>query len=60
MIGSTRESVTIALGQLQAERHLRVGRRTIVLVNLQRLARTVNVPVPVLGARYAAAVVENR
>ncbi|TVS14836.1 MAG: Crp/Fnr family transcriptional regulator [Planctomycetaceae bacterium] len=60
MIGSTRESVTIALGELQAERYLRVGRRKIVLVNLERLARTVNAAVPIPGSRYATAAVENR
>ncbi len=60
MIGSTRESVTIALGELQAERHLRVGRRKIVLVNLERLARSVNAAIPVPGSRYATAAVENR
>jgi CRP/FNR family transcriptional regulator, cyclic AMP receptor protein len=54
MIGSTRESVTIALGELQAEKHLRVGRRTIVLVDLERLAQSVNAPVPVPGLRHAA------
>ena len=55
MIGSTRESVTIALGELQGEKHLRVGRRTIVLVDLERLARSVSAPVPVPGGRYATA-----
>ena len=42
IIGSTRETVTVVLGELQNEGHLRVGRRKITLRNLQRLADTVN------------------
>jgi hypothetical protein len=50
MIGSTRESVTIALGELQAARHVRVGRRKIALVDLERLARSVNAVPPRLSS----------
>lgn len=38
VIGSTRETVTIVLGELQAEGTLRVGRRKIVLTAADRLA----------------------
>ncbi|MHC4401966.1 MAG: Crp/Fnr family transcriptional regulator [Planctomycetota bacterium] len=46
IIGSTRESVTIVLGELQAEGLLRVGRRRVFLTDPERLARTVNVSPP--------------
>lgn len=49
LIGSTRESVTIALGELQAEKCLRVGRRRIVLTNLEALAHGVHLPSPAVG-----------
>ncbi len=38
VIGSTRETVTIVLGELQAEGALQVGRRKIVLIDADRLA----------------------
>ena len=41
IIGSTRETVTVTLGQLQAEGSLRLGRRKITLTNLQGLAQSV-------------------
>lgn len=50
MIGSTRESVTIVLGELQAEKLLRVGRRKIVITSLERMAGSVNASPPRLGA----------
>ncbi|MHC4181446.1 MAG: Crp/Fnr family transcriptional regulator [Planctomycetota bacterium] len=40
IIGSTRETVTIALGELQAEGCLRLGRRRIVLTDPGGLARS--------------------
>lgn len=46
IIGSTRETVTIVLGELQAEGCLRVGRRKIVLTDPQRLAESVNATPP--------------
>jgi len=55
LIGSTRESVTIALGELQAEKCLRVGRRRIVLTNLEALARAVDAPSRSLASVHHAA-----
>lgn len=46
LIGSTRESVTIVLGELQAEKFLRVGRRRIVLTNPHDLARSIHASLP--------------
>ena len=46
IIGSTRETVTVVLGELQGEGRLKLGRRKIVLVDIEELARSVNVPVP--------------
>lgn len=46
LIGSTRETVTVILGQLKAERSVEGGRRKIVLTNPQRLARSVNRKAP--------------
>jgi len=42
IIGSTRETVTVLLGELQAEGWLRLGRRKIVLTDLSRLANSVH------------------
>ena len=44
LIGSTRESVTLILGELQAEKRLHVGRKRIVLTNREALAHGVNLP----------------
>lgn len=46
IIGSTRETVTVLLGELQAEGRLRLGRRRITLTDMPQLAETVNLPVP--------------
>ncbi len=46
VIGSTRETVTITLGELQAEGHLRVGRQKIVLTDPRQLAQSVHVRPP--------------
>ena len=46
IIGSTRETVTVVLGELQAEGTIKIGRRRIVLTDLARLADSVSVPVP--------------
>ncbi|MCA9114312.1 MAG: Crp/Fnr family transcriptional regulator [Planctomycetaceae bacterium] len=48
IIGSTRETVTVVLGELQAEGMLLIRRRQIILASLDRLATTVNERVPVL------------
>lgn len=42
LMGSTRETVTIQLGQLKSEGLVDVGRRRIVLVNAEELARSVH------------------
>jgi CRP-like cAMP-binding protein len=46
IIGSTRETVTVVLGELQAEGRLQLGRRKIVLSDLVRLADSVGAAVP--------------
>jgi len=46
IIGSTRETVTVILGQLQNEGFLRLGRRKISMRHLERLAQSVNAPAP--------------
>jgi CRP-like cAMP-binding protein len=42
VIGSTRETVTVVLGQLQAENLIRVVRRQITIVDLEKLASEVD------------------
>ena len=49
IVGSTRETVTVVLGELQAEGRLLLGRRKITLTNLSQLADSVSVPVPRLS-----------
>lgn len=49
IIGSTRETVTVVLGELQAEGSLKLGRRKIVLSDVARLADSVSVEVPRLS-----------
>jgi CRP/FNR family transcriptional regulator, cyclic AMP receptor protein len=46
MIGSTRETVTVVLGGLQTEGHLKLGRRKIIIIDLARLAESVRSEVP--------------
>lgn len=46
IIGSTRESVTVVLGDLQAEGSLQVKRRQIVIKDLERLARSIAIAPP--------------
>lgn len=46
MIGSTRESVTVLLGELQSEQALLVQRRMITLIAPDRLAASVGEPAP--------------
>lgn len=48
VIGSTRETVTVVLGEMQSEGLLSIGRRRIVILDLDRLARSVQRPTPVL------------
>ncbi len=46
LIGVTRESVTLGLGELQSERLLTVGRQRIVILNLEQLAREAGERIP--------------
>lgn len=46
IIGSTRETVTVVLGDLQSERSVAIKRRQIVLTNVNRLAQSIDVPPP--------------
>ena len=46
IIGSTRETVTVFLGQLQAEGLLTIARRRIVLHSPEKLAKEVDEPAP--------------
>lgn len=50
IIGSTRETVTVLLGELQAEGALLIKRRQIILTQMERLASSVDVAVPAVGA----------
>lgn len=51
IIGSTRETVTTTLGELQGKGLLRVGRRQLMLLDIRRLAESINVSAPVIAAR---------
>ena len=46
IIGSTRETVTVVLGQLQSEGLLTIARRRIFLLSTEKLANEVNEPNP--------------
>jgi CRP-like cAMP-binding protein len=48
MIGSTRETVTVLLGELQSEGLLAIQRRQVILRNPTRLADSIDVPAPTL------------
>lgn len=50
MIGSTRETVTNQLGELQLEGNLRVRRRQLILPDIARLATTIDESPPKLSA----------
>lgn len=49
IIGSTRETVTVVLGELQSEGRLQLGRRKIVLTDMAKLADSVNLATPRLS-----------
>ncbi len=49
IVGSTRETVTVVLGELQAEGLLKLGRRKIILTDLPQLSASVNVTMPTLS-----------
>ena len=46
MIGSTRETVTVLLGELQYARSLIVKRRQVILTNLEQLANVLDEVTP--------------
>lgn len=46
VIGSTRETVTVVLGEMQQDGLLSIGRRKIVIAGLERLAASVRRPCP--------------
>ena len=48
IIGSTRETVTVLLGELQTEGHITTGRRKITVIDLAKLAQTIQAPTPEL------------
>lgn len=48
IIGSTRETVTVVLGQLQKEGLLKIARRRVVITDLTRLAGEVNEAAPMV------------
>ena len=49
IIGSTRETVTVVLGQLQKENFLRISRRRVIITELDRLAAEVNETAPAMN-----------
>lgn len=51
VIGSTRETVTVLLGELQNEGHITTGRRKITVTDLAKLAETIQVPAPTLAGK---------
>ena len=50
VIGSTRETVTVVLGELQSEQKIKLGRRQITILDLEQLAQSVQTAVPELPA----------
>ncbi|QDT33259.1 Crp/Fnr family transcriptional regulator [Thalassoglobus polymorphus] len=46
IIGSTRETVTVVLGELQSEGSIIIQRRQIILTQIERLARSIEMCVP--------------
>ena len=51
IIGSTRETVTVLLGELQSEGALMIKRRQIVLKLMEQLASSIDIPTPQLVSR---------
>lgn len=51
IIGSTRETVTVVLGQLQKEGMLKISRRRVVISDINRLSGAVNETPPPIGKR---------
>ena len=48
VIGSTRETVTVLLGELQDEGSLMIRRRQILITNMSRLASAIDSPPPAI------------
>ncbi len=46
IIGATRETVTVNLGELQAAGWIKVGRKRVTVIDLKQMADSVSVPVP--------------
>jgi len=46
IIGSTRETVTVVLGDLQLEGFLKLGRRKVILTDINRLAESIHATLP--------------
>jgi CRP-like cAMP-binding protein len=57
IIGATRESVTMLLGEFQLEGLVRVARKKLLVRDLRRLASIVNLPVPVVQVASRAELV---
>ena len=55
VIGSTRETVTVLLGELQHERSLIIKRRQVILTNLNQLANSLDEVPPEVAKLLAAA-----
>lgn len=53
MIGSTRETVTVLLGELQAEGSLRIARRRVVLTRMDRLVAETGARTPIMRPNIA-------
>ena len=51
VIGSTRETVTVVLGQLQSEGLVKIARRRISIRDLKKLAADVNERVPIIRSQ---------
>lgn len=51
VIGSTRETVTVLLGDLQNEGRLTIGRRKIIVTDLAELAKTIQAATPTIAKR---------
>lgn len=51
IIGSTRETVTVLLGELQAEGKISTGRRRITIVQLAELAQSIQAPTPTIAGK---------
>ncbi|HBN77761.1 MAG TPA: Crp/Fnr family transcriptional regulator [Planctomycetaceae bacterium] len=49
LIGSTRETVTVVLGELQLEKLVAIHRRQVILKNIKALAEAINTKPPDLG-----------